>query len=246
MLRSYNHAAPNKSFHPTRASVPLINLVSCDAACVLSWRGRVNSSVRRSYRWRVFRMIIVINGSFGVGKTTVARLLRGYFPGSMIFDPEWAGLVLMRLPKWIRLRGSGSDDFQHIELWRRSAVAGVRLFRLLASGPVIVEILDAKGAVINSYNSETPANTGRGARGGGGAADAPAQDDPDAPAARRFGPPPPRVTKSAGMNRLVWHAFTCSPIETGIPGQQYHAGTHLDPKTTWWSRSWLAIRTVCG
>ena len=83
-------------------------------------------------------MIIMINGSFGVGKTTVARLLRDSFRGSMIFDPEWAGLVLMRLPKWIRLSGSGSDDFQHIELWRRSAVAGVRLFRLLASGPVIV------------------------------------------------------------------------------------------------------------
>src|SRR5205823_11546422 len=49
------------------------------------------------------------------------------------------------------------------------------------AGLVIVEILDAKGAVINSYNSETPANTGRGARGGGGAADAPAPDDPDAP-----------------------------------------------------------------
>jgi len=38
-------AAPNKSLHPTRASLPLINLVSCDVACVLSWRGRVNSSV---------------------------------------------------------------------------------------------------------------------------------------------------------------------------------------------------------
>src|SRR5213082_246516 len=46
-----------------------------------------------------------------------------------------------------------------------------------AAGPVILEILDAKGAVINSYNSETPATTGRAARGGGGATDAPAQDD---------------------------------------------------------------------
>src|SRR2546423_14068933 len=93
-------------------------------------------SVRRSSRWRVFRMIIMINGSFGVGKTTVARLLRDSFRGSMIFDPEWAGLVLMRLPKWIKLSGSGSDDFQHIELWRRAAVAGVGLFCLLGSGPV--------------------------------------------------------------------------------------------------------------
>jgi hypothetical protein len=40
-----------------------------------------------------------------------------------------------------------------------------------------------------------------------------------------------------GMNRLVWHAFVCSPAETGIPGQQYFAGTHLNPKVTWWEKS---------
>ncbi len=40
-----------------------------------------------------------------------------------------------------------------------------------------------------------------------------------------------------GMNVLVWHAFVCSPDETGIPGQQYFAGTHLNPKVTWWSKS---------
>ena len=40
-----------------------------------------------------------------------------------------------------------------------------------------------------------------------------------------------------GMNRLVWHAFVCSPDSTGIPGQQYFAGTHLNPKVTWWSKS---------
>ena len=40
-----------------------------------------------------------------------------------------------------------------------------------------------------------------------------------------------------GMNRLVWHAFVCSPEETGVPGQQYFAGTHLNPKVTWWAKS---------
>ena len=40
-----------------------------------------------------------------------------------------------------------------------------------------------------------------------------------------------------GMNRLVWHAFVCSPDSTGIPGQQYFAGTHLNPKVTWWQKS---------
>jgi broad-specificity NMP kinase len=83
-------------------------------------------------------MIIMINGSFGVGKTTVAKLLRTSLPGSVIYDPEWFGFVLMRLPKWIRLKGAGSDDFQHVELWRKSVVTGVRLFHLFASGPVIV------------------------------------------------------------------------------------------------------------
>jgi AAA domain len=83
-------------------------------------------------------MVIMINGSFGVGKSTVAKLLRRHFRGSVIFDPEWAGLLLMRLPGWIKLKGSGSDDFQNIELWRSSAVAGARLFRLMARGPVIV------------------------------------------------------------------------------------------------------------
>ncbi len=40
-----------------------------------------------------------------------------------------------------------------------------------------------------------------------------------------------------GMNVLVWHAFVCSPAEMGVPGQQYFAGTHLNPNVTWWSRS---------
>lgn len=40
-----------------------------------------------------------------------------------------------------------------------------------------------------------------------------------------------------GMNRLFWHTFDCSPAAMGIPGQQYHAGTHLNPNVTWWSRS---------
>ena len=40
-----------------------------------------------------------------------------------------------------------------------------------------------------------------------------------------------------GLNVLVWHAFVCSPEETGIPGQQYFAGSHLNPKVTWWDKS---------
>lgn len=83
-------------------------------------------------------MIVMINGSFGVGKTTVGNLLGDALSGSVIYDPEWAGYVLQRLPKWIRLEGSGTDDYQNLRLWRLSAVVGTRLFRRFASGPVIV------------------------------------------------------------------------------------------------------------
>jgi hypothetical protein len=40
-----------------------------------------------------------------------------------------------------------------------------------------------------------------------------------------------------GLNRLVWHAFVCSPAEAGMPGQQYFAGTHMNPNVTWWDKS---------
>jgi hypothetical protein len=41
----------------------------------------------------------------------------------------------------------------------------------------------------------------------------------------------------SGLNRAYFHTFTCSPAEMGIPGQQYFAGTHVNPEVTWWSRS---------
>jgi hypothetical protein len=40
-----------------------------------------------------------------------------------------------------------------------------------------------------------------------------------------------------GLNLLVWHAFVCSPSNEGMPGQQYFAGTHLNPNVTWWAKS---------
>ncbi|MDR1097483.1 MAG: glycoside hydrolase, partial [Tannerella sp.] len=41
----------------------------------------------------------------------------------------------------------------------------------------------------------------------------------------------------AGMNRLYFHTFTCSPPEMGLPGQEYFAGTHVNPQVTWWNES---------
>ena len=81
--------------------------------------------------------VVMINGSFGVGKTTVARELKRRIAGSVIYDPEWAGLAIQRLPSWVHLSGGRTNDFQDVDLWRRSVVAGIRLFRGIASGPVL-------------------------------------------------------------------------------------------------------------
>jgi hypothetical protein len=83
-------------------------------------------------------MILILNGSFGVGKTTVGRLLRRRIAGSRLYNPEWTGSILMRLPSLIKPEGSGTDDFQDIDLWRKSVVRGTRLFRAFARETVIV------------------------------------------------------------------------------------------------------------
>ncbi len=40
-----------------------------------------------------------------------------------------------------------------------------------------------------------------------------------------------------GLNMIFFHTFTCSPEEMGIPGQEYFAGTHVNPQVTWWDLS---------
>jgi photosystem II stability/assembly factor-like uncharacterized protein len=88
---------------------------------------------------------------------------------------------------------------------------------------VIIEILDAKGNVLNSYNSETPAlRPGRGNATdanmpGVGGAGPESQPDPDAGPARRF-TAPPRVTKTEGLNRFAWDVRNQAGV-TLPPGQ---------------------------
>ena len=41
----------------------------------------------------------------------------------------------------------------------------------------------------------------------------------------------------AGLNRMYFHTFTTSPPEMGLPGQEYFAGTHVNPQVTWWEQS---------
>ena len=41
----------------------------------------------------------------------------------------------------------------------------------------------------------------------------------------------------SGVNRIVWHTFTSSPKEFGLPGNEYFAGTHMNPNITWWKQA---------
>jgi len=41
----------------------------------------------------------------------------------------------------------------------------------------------------------------------------------------------------AGANRVYFHTFTNSPEEMGMPGQEYFAGTHMNPNITWWDEA---------
>ncbi len=40
-----------------------------------------------------------------------------------------------------------------------------------------------------------------------------------------------------GLNLLFWHEFTSSPTAYGLPGQEYFAGTHMNPNVTWWNQA---------
>lgn len=40
-----------------------------------------------------------------------------------------------------------------------------------------------------------------------------------------------------GINHLVWHTFTASLPEFGAPGDEYFAGTHINPNITWFNEA---------
>lgn len=68
-------------------------------------------------------MIIMINGAFGVGKTSVANCLVKNIENSMIYDPELVGLLLRHtIPREIMHDEEKTDDFQDLILWKKTVV----------------------------------------------------------------------------------------------------------------------------
>jgi predicted kinase len=79
-------------------------------------------------------VIVLLNGAFGIGKTTVARAVVRRMPQTWLFDPEWIGIPLQRIA---RLFGRTVDDFQDLRLWRRLTVFGLRLARLVSPNVIV-------------------------------------------------------------------------------------------------------------
>jgi predicted kinase len=79
-------------------------------------------------------VILLLNGAFGVGKTTVARSLVRRLPRAVLFDPEIIGIALQR---GAHLAGRKVDDFQDLPSWRRLTIIGLRTIRLFYPNIVV-------------------------------------------------------------------------------------------------------------
>ncbi|MBO9590599.1 hypothetical protein [Devosia sp.] len=92
-------------------------------------------------------MFILLNGSFGIGKTATAACLRRELPGSTISDPERVGYVLRRLPAFLLGLQEQPADYQDMALWRRLIVHQARIAHRRAR-TVIVPWLSPTGPIL--------------------------------------------------------------------------------------------------
>lgn len=83
-------------------------------------------------------MIVLINGSFGVGKTSVAMVLCQRIPGAILFDPELVGTYARTVTEGVRTGVEDTDDFQDIALWRSLAVAAGQCLYRQYQRPLVV------------------------------------------------------------------------------------------------------------
>jgi hypothetical protein len=79
-------------------------------------------------------MILFVNGPFGVGKTSVARVLVRKMPHTILYDPEVIGTVLHRA-----LGPFGKvADYQDHALWRPLLVGGARVLKTVSARKLVI------------------------------------------------------------------------------------------------------------
>ena len=79
-------------------------------------------------------MILFINGPFGVGKTTTARLLVEGLPDAVLYDPEIVGAFVCSLTEDFEQ----VEDFQDHRLWETMVVEAARALREGYGGPLVI------------------------------------------------------------------------------------------------------------
>jgi deoxyadenosine/deoxycytidine kinase len=70
-------------------------------------------------------MIILVNGSFGVGKTSVAEILVNHIPNSLLYDPEIVGSCVRSIVRPIEQ----FEDFQDLPMWRTLTITTAQLLK---------------------------------------------------------------------------------------------------------------------
>lgn len=95
-------------------------------------------------------MFLLLNGSFGIGKTTAAQRLARQVPGAAIADPEAVGYVLRRLPAFMLGLRRQPGDYQDMALWRRLIVHQARWMHRRAE-LVIVPMAFTNRAYLGSF-----------------------------------------------------------------------------------------------
>lgn len=79
-------------------------------------------------------MILWLNGTHGVGKTTTSRLVQQLVPGSRIFDAEKVGETLMDVQPGL----PATDNFQHWPPWRPLVVDTARRILDYTGGTLVM------------------------------------------------------------------------------------------------------------
>lgn len=79
-------------------------------------------------------MIIMVNGSFAVGKSTVAEMLVQRLYHSMLYDPEMVGYGLQPIIRPVET----FTDFQDLTVWRPLAVETARQLRQVYGRTLVI------------------------------------------------------------------------------------------------------------
>ncbi|MFF4330905.1 AAA family ATPase [Streptomyces sp. NPDC001591] len=79
-------------------------------------------------------MIVWLNGTHGVGKTTTSALVQQMLPGSRVFDAEKVGETLMDIKPGL----PATDNFQHWPPWRPLVVETARRVLDYAGGTLVM------------------------------------------------------------------------------------------------------------